>query len=275
MIEKYKFSVLMSLYVKEKPSNLKECLESLENQTLKASEWIIVEDGPLNNELYQILDEYEEKYPDIVKRISLKKNRGLGLALREGVKHCSYELIARMDTDDICRKDRFEKQVNEFENNPNLDICGSHITEFEGSCDNILCTRRVPLEDKKIKKYQRRRDGLNHVTVMFKKSSVLAAGNYQSCLLMEDTHLWARMFINGAVAMNIDDSLVYVRVGKDMFERRGGYSYYKKYKIGRKQIYKLGYISRWDYYVTLVIQFIVTMIPNKLRALVFVKLLHR
>ena len=189
--------------------------------------------------------------------------------------HCKYELIARMDTDDICRSDRFEKQLAEFENNPELDICGSHISEFEESPDKIVAKRTVPLTDADIKEYQKRRDSFNHMSVMYKKSKVLEAGNYQSCLLMEDTYLWVRMILAGAVCINIDDSLVYARIGKDMFERRGGFAYYKKYKQGRKKVRETGYIGFGDYYYTLAVQLVVALIPNKIRGWVFKKLLHK
>ena len=151
-----KFSVLMSLYFKEKVEYARECFESLLNQTVPATEWIIVEDGLLTKELYDLLDEYQNKYPNLIIRVPLEKNVGLGLALREGILHCNYELIARMDTDDIARKDRFEKQLIEFNKNSNLDICGSYILEFEGKKDNIVAKRTVPLEDKQIKKYQKK-----------------------------------------------------------------------------------------------------------------------
>ena len=128
---------------------------------------------------------------------------------------------------------------------------------------------------KEIKKYQKRRDGFNHMTVMYKKSAVLKAGNYQSCLLMEDTLLWVNMFNSGAKAINVDDNLVYARVGKDMFERRGGWEYFKKYKAGRKQVRKTGYIGFWDYHYTVFVQFIVALMPNKLRSWFFKKFLHR
>lgn len=268
------FSVLMSIYMKEKPEYARACFESLEKQTVKADEWIIVEDGPLTTELYELLEEYQKKYPSIIKRVPLKENRGLGLALREGVLHCSNELIARMDTDDICRNDRFEKQIELFMLDTDLDICGSHILEFENSISDVVARRRVPLSDKEIKYYQRRRDGFNHVSVMFKKTAVLKAGNYQSCLLMEDTYLWVNMFLTGAKAKNVDDYLVYVRVGTDMFERRGGFSYFKKYKLGRKKVYETGFISWWDYAYTLIVQYVVALIPNRMRAIVFKKILH-
>ncbi len=269
-----KFSVLMSLYIKEKPEYARECFESLLKQTVKANEWVIVEDGPLTKELYDLLDEYQELYPGMIKRVPLNENKGLGLALREGVINCSYELIARMDTDDIARADRFEKQLKMFENDFELDICGSHIKEFITSPDVVTAVRKVPLLDDEIKQYQKKRDGVNHVTVMFKKKSVINAGNYQHALLMEDTLLWVNMILVGAKFANIDDYLVYVRTGKDMYERRGGYAYYQKYKAGRKMVYDTGYISKFDYYYTLFVQLVMALVPNSVRSMLFVKLLR-
>lgn len=270
-----KFSVLMSLYLKEKPEYLNEALKSVINQTVKPNEIVIVYDGPITTELKSVVEQYVSNNPGLIKIIDNPENKGLGLALADGVPQCTYELIARMDTDDICRKDRFEKQLEEFVKDPRLDICGSHILEFEEKEENIVARRRVPLVNKDIKEYQKRRDGFNHMSVMFKKKSVLAAGNYQSCLLMEDTLLWANMFMNGAKGKNIDDYLVYVRIGKDMYERRGGFDYYKKYKAGRRKVYETGYISWVDYKMTLIVQFIVAAIPNRVRGFVFKNLLHR
>lgn len=267
------YSVLLSVYCKERPEYLRQALDSVFGQTVRASQVVIVKDGPLTPELDTILDMYKEKYPEL-DIIPLSKNMGLGLALAEGILHCKYELVARMDTDDISRKDRFEKQLEVFDNNPNLDVCGSHMLEFEDSVENIVTKRRVPLTDAEIKKYQKKRDGLNHVTVMFKRSSVLKAGNYQHCPLMEDTLLWVNMFKNGATAMNIDDYLVYVRIGKDMYERRGGWSYYMKYKAARKRVYETGYISWCDYEYTLMVQFVVALLPNRIRGFIFKHILH-
>lgn len=270
-----KFSVLMSVYLKENPEFLRLAIDSIVKQTIMPNQVVIVKDGPLTPELDGVIDEFNLLYPGLFKIVSLETNRGLGLALREGVIMCDNELIARMDSDDISRSDRFELQLKEFMKDPALDICGSHVLEFEVNIENIVAKRIVPIEDEAIKKYQKRRDGFNHVSVMFKKSAVLRAGNYQSCLLMEDTLLWVNIFLSGAKAVNIDDYLVFVRIGKDMFERRGGFSYYKKYKSGRKQIYKTGYISWWDYRYTLLVQFAVALMPNKLRGWIFKKLLHR
>ena len=269
------FSVLMSLYAKEKPENLRECLDSVLSQTVKATEIVLVKDGPLTDGLEAVLSEYVAKFPELFNIVPLEKNVGLGLALAEGILHCNNEIVARMDTDDICRKDRFEIQLKEFEQDPKLDVCGSFIDEFEESIDKIVAKRTVPLVHEEIAKYQRKRDGFNHMTVMYKKSAVLKAGNYRSCMLMEDSLLWVNMFLSGAKAKNIGESLVFARIGKGMYERRGGLSYYKKYKQGRKQIRKTGYISFWDYYSSLLIQFVVAILPNKVRGFVFKKILHR
>ena len=132
-----KFSVLMSLYIKEKPENLRACMDSLLSQTLLPDEIVIVKDGPLTDGLEAVLSEYVSKAPELYTIVPLETNRGLGLALAEGMLHCKYELVARMDTDDICRNDRFELQLKEFEKDPDLDICGSHIVEFEEDIEQI------------------------------------------------------------------------------------------------------------------------------------------
>lgn len=270
-----KFSVLMSIYHKEKPEYVRQCFDSLLNQSVPASEWLVVEDGPLTEELYAVLDEYEKSHPGLIKRVPLATNQGLGLALREGVPACTNELIARMDTDDIARNDRFEKQLALFEADSKLDICGSQIDEFETTPEQIVAHRTVPTSHDEIAKYQKKRDAFNHMTVMYKKEAVMRAGNYESCPLMEDTYLWVRMLQSGAQCANIDEALVYARIGHDMYERRGGWSYFKKYKTGRKMVRDTGYIGAWDYWKTIIIQFIVAMMPGKLRGFVFKKILHR
>lgn len=269
------FSVLMSLYFKEKPEYFRQCMKSIVSQTLLPNEIVIVKDGPLTDELEKVLSDYVKIRPDWYKIVPLEENVGLGLALAEGIQHCSYDIIARMDTDDLAVKERFEIQIKEFVNNPDLDICGSNIVEFEDDPHHIVSKRIVPLNNESIYEYQRRRDAFNHMTVMFKKEAVIKAGNYQSCMLMEDTLLWVNMMLNGAVCKNIEKPLVYARIGKEMFQRRGGMDYFKKYKSGRKRIYETGYISRCDYYYTLLVQLIVALIPRKIRGLVFKNLLHR
>lgn len=268
------FSVLMSIYYKEKPEYLRQCFDSLLNQTVQANEWVIVKDGPLTEELEQVLHEYENKNPNLIKYVTFEKNQGLGLALRAGVPACSNELIARMDTDDICREDRFEIQLKEFLKDSNLDICGSHIKEFDNNPQECHSLRKVPLNNEEIIQYQKRRSAYNHMTVMFKKSSVLKAGNYEHAPLMEDDMLWTRMILAKCKGKNVDEYLVYVRTGLSMIERRGGWSYFKKYKASRKKVYELGLASYWDYIYTLIVQLIVALVPTSIRKFVFEKALR-
>lgn len=268
------FSVLMSLYIKEKAEYFEQCMKSMLWQTVTPSEIVIVLDGPISDEVNRVLKKYQNKYPDLIKTVPLKTNKGLGLALAEGIIHCRYDLIARMDTDDIAKKTRFEKQLLEFEKNPELDICGSHIVEFEGCISNKLSIRKVPLTHEDIARYQKRRSAFNHMTVMYKKEAVLKAGNYECCPLMEDDMLWVRMLVSGARCSNIDGCLVYARTGYAMIERRGGWEYLKKYRDGRKKIFNTKYISRWDYVSTICIQCVVSMIPKKIRLFIFTKLLR-
>ncbi|MCR5753718.1 MAG: glycosyltransferase [Acetatifactor sp.] len=268
-------SVLMSLYIKEKPEYARECFESLLRQTVRADEWVIVEDGPLSDEMYQLLDEYQSRYPGLIKRLQFENNQGLGLALQAGIPECRNELIARMDTDDIAREDRFEMQLSEFEKNPDLDICGSHIDEFEDTPNVLVARRTVPIKHEDIVKYQKKRDAFNHMTVMYKKTAVLDAGNYQMCPLMEDTYLWARMIMNGVQCANVDEALVYARIGSGMFERRGGWSYFKNYKAGQKMVHDIGYTSYAIYFYTVSIQFVVALMPRRIRGFVFKKILHK
>lgn len=269
-----KFSVLMSLYIKEKAEYFNACMQSIMDQTVLPNEIVIVFDGPISDELKTAVDDYIKRYPQLIRIVDNEVNKGLGLALADGILACSNELIARMDTDDIARADRFEKQLKLFSDDPELDICGSHIIEFEGNINNVLAKRKVPLTHEEIAEYQKQRSAFNHMTVMYKKSTVLKAGNYEHCPLMEDDMMWIRMLIVGAKCANVDDYLVYARTGYAMIERRGGWTYFKKYRNGRKQIYNTGYISKWDYYKTIGVQLVVALLPKKIRLFVFTKLLR-
>ena len=270
------FSVLMSVYIKETKENFKECMDSLLAQTVMPMEIVVVKDGPISQALETSLREYQHDYPNMIRVVGYEENRGLGYALAYGVKACKYELIARMDTDDIARNDRFEKQLAEFEADEDLMICGSHIVEFIKDKAVVKDRRCVPLEDQEIRRKGKLRDPFNHVTVMFRKSMVLQAGNYESCLSMEDSVLWAKMLQlpNGHVK-NIDDYLVYVRADEDMIERRGGLWYLKRYMAGRKRMKELGYIGTAQYYFSVFAQFLVAIMPLKLRNIVFMKLLRK
>lgn len=273
-MDKLKFSVLMSLYINETARNFQDCIESVINQTLVPDEIVLVLDGPIKDDLKELIEEYILKYPGRINLVKNEKNLGLGLALKKGVEHCKYDLIARMDTDDICRPDRFEKQIKEFIDDSELDICGSHIIEFEGDVHNRITKRMVPITHDAIIEYQKMRSAFNHMTVMYKKNKVMDSGNYEDAPYMEDDMMWMNLILNDAKCKNIDDYLVFVRVGKDMFARRGGKKYFFHYKDARKKYLNAKYINLYEYYLSLLIQIVVSLVPNNLRSIIFKKVLR-
>ena len=273
----YNFSVLLSVYYKEKPEFLEKSIESIYfNQTLKPDEIVLVEDGPLTKELYNSIEKLKNKIGiNILKVVSLEKNMGLGNALRIGIKRCSNELIARMDTDDISYPNRFEKQVNFFKENPDTDVLGTFMSEFVGNTNNIICIKDAPNNETDMKKYMKLRDPVNHPSVMFKKSKVLEAGNYKEIFLNEDSYLWGRMLSKDCIFKNIQEPLVYFRTTDDTYKRRGGWKYIKaEYKL-QKDFLRLGIINKVEFIRNITLKNIVRLIPNQLRKFIYLKLLRK
>ena len=219
------FSVLLSLYHKEKPAFLRECLDSLKNQTLKPTEIIMVFDGIVTPELEEVVIQYTSILP--IKVIRLPKNVGLGKALNEGLKHCSYNWVFRMDTDDICLPERFEKQVEFIKQHSDVVLFSGHIAEFSDDKTIITGYRKVPIGDKNIRKYALLRSPFNHVNVAFRKDIIETVGGYQHHLFLEDYNLWLRVIAQGHEVGNIDEVLLLVRAGSDMVARRRGKDYIK------------------------------------------------
>lgn len=271
-----KFSVLMSVYYKENPIYLKEAIESIyDKQILKPTEIVLVEDGKLTEELYQEIKRQKKKLKDILKIVRLEKNSGLGKALNIGVLNCTNELIARMDSDDISCSERFLKQVECFKDNKNIDIVGSNISEFINNINNIVGVRTVYEKDIDIKKDMKKRCSLNHVTVMFKKSKILEVGNYLEWFYNEDYYLWLRLLKNNAVFENISESLVFVRVGMEMYERRGGVKYFKSEVNIQKYMLENKMITQIEYFRNIFIRFVIQiLLPNRLRKFIYLKLLR-
>ena len=259
------FSVLIPLYFKEKPEYFDRALKSIYfDQILKPTEIVIVEDGPLTEQLDNIVKTYLEKLPNILKIVKLEKNKGLGTALNIGVKNCSYEIIARMDSDDISLPERFEKQLALMKTGK-YDLIGSNIFEFEGDENKIIAIKKVPENMEEILKYSRTKNPINHMSVMFNKYSVLRAGNYLPFYGFEDYYLWVRMLINGMVFYNIQEPLLKVRGGKEMIKRRGGSKILRAEIKFFNKLNKIGFISKFELIKILVIRTIISMIPNSWR----------
>ncbi len=265
-----KFSVAISVYKNDNAAQLERALQSITSlQTVSPSEIVLVVDGPISQELDEVIGNYE-KNKDIYKVIRLAQNAGLGNALRVAVENASHELVARMDSDDISEPTRFEQQLAVFKKDPMVDIVGGDISEFIDAEDNIVAYRCVPHSDEEIREYMQIRCPLNHVSVMFRKSSVQKAGGYLDLFWNEDYYLWIRMFLCGARFANTGTVLVNVRTGKDMYRRRGGKRYFESEKFLQKYMLKNQMITRSIYYENILKRWLVQrVLPNRLRGLIF------
>lgn len=266
------FSVAMSVYRNDKPNDFDRALESITKlQTVKPTEIVLVVDGPIGEELNAVVEKYEKAYP-FFKVIRLAENGGLGNALKIAIENAGYELIARMDSDDIALPNRFEEQLKIFEQRPDLDIVGGDISEFIGDEDNIVAHRRVPVTDADIKQYIKVRCPFNHMTVMYKKDAVIKAGGYLDLFWNEDYYLWIRMQLNGAKFANTGTTLVNVRTGADMYARRGGKRYFQSEKYLQKYMLEHKMIGYTTYISNVTKRWIVQRcLPNGIRGWVFRK----
>lgn len=263
------FSVLMSVYAKDNPSWFRAAVDSIMCQDTVPAELILVVDGPIENDLEKQIWECKNLYPSL-RVVRLAENAGLGNALNVGLKHCSRELVARMDSDDIVLPGRFRKQLACFQKEPSLSIVGGQITEFLGHESNVISVRKVPTTDEEIKRYLRVRCPFNHMTVMFRKSHVEEAGGYLHWFYNEDYYLWIRMAEIGCKFANLDEPLVNVRVTEETYRRRGGVRYFAS-EIGL-QAYMLrrGIINPVQFLGNVAIRFGVQILaPPRLRGWVY------
>lgn len=258
----------MSTYHKERPEFLAQALDSVFRQTLPPAEVVLVEDGSLPPPLEQVIMRYERQYTQL-RVIRYAHNQGLGAALNEGLAHCSYDLVARMDTDDICDARRFEHQVAYMSRHPQTDVVGAWLSEFTQDPEHVRSIRRVPEEDEAIRLYGRHRNPMNHPTVMFRRESVMRAGGYRHFHLFEDYYLWVRMMMTGAVFHNLQESLLYFRTTDDMYKRRGGMRYLRSELAFQREMYRRHYITLVDMMRNVMVRIGFRLIPNRLRALLY------
>ncbi|MDG6827125.1 glycosyltransferase [Glaesserella parasuis] len=265
-----KFSVLMSLYFKEKPEYLTECFESLKNQTVQADEIVVVFDGAITPELEQVMQNFAEILP--LNIVRLEQNQGLGKALNHGLTHCRNEWVFRMDTDDICIPERFEKQIAFIEQNPDTIIFGGQIAEFGSDINDIVSYRRVPTETKAIVEFTQKRCPFNHMTVAYQKNAVLECGGYQD--LQEDYYLWIKLVALGKKVANLPEVLVYARIGNGMVGRRRGIAQAKAEWRLFKLKHQVGMQNIVSGFITFTMRVVPRLLPTVLLTL-FYKLLRK
>ena len=238
-----KFSVLISVYKRDNPVWIEEALNSIyDGQIRKPDEIYIVIDGPVPDSIKEILFRFKDKNKSIVVLHQIEKNVGLGEALKIGSEKCKGDYIFRMDSDDISHPLRFQKQIEYIEKHPDVDVLGGNICEFIESINEKIRVRMCPVDMEGIIKLSKIRNPMNHVTVCIKKESLMKCGGYEGLLLLEDYYLWVKMISSGMKLENINEILVYVRLGREFEERRGdpvrikGWFFIQKFMLRRKMI---------------------------------------
>lgn len=267
------FSLLLSVYSKEKPEYMLQCFESIYQQTLPPSEIILVEDGTLTEELYEVIETLKQRFAKL-KIVSYSDNRGLGYALNLGLQYCNHDIVARMDTDDICYPERFQVQFDFLKKNTDVHVVSAWIDEFVDNVNNVISTRELPESHAQISEFAKKRNPINHPAVMFRKNAIMAVGGYQPFYMFEDYHLWVRLLIAGYKLYNIPQSLLYFRQTKDMFNRRGGISYIQSEVKFQQHLYQVGFISVCIFLENILIRSIMRILPNNLRRFAYLRFLR-
>lgn len=267
------YSILQTVYKSDNPDYLKMTIESMLSQTKPSNDYVIVEDGPLPEELEKLVCSYERAHPEI-HVVRLPVNMGLGKALNEGLPVCKNELIARMDSDDISMPERCEKQVRAFEEDPALDIVGCPVKEFVGTPDNVVGQRTVPIDNDSIHKYVRRRDPFNHPTVMYRKSKVMKYGPYGDYRKNQDTDLWIKLLSNGCKAINIDEYLLMFRFDEGTYKKRKSWTNTKCLINIRWKAFKDKNCSLWDFIVVSGAQLAIYIMPSGLQRFIYQNILR-
>ena len=267
----FNYSVLMSVYYKEKPEFLDLSVNSVMNQTVKPNDFVLVLDGPLTDELYDEINKLKTKY-GCLQTVELKENVGLGKALSYGIAFTKNNIIMRMDSDDICLPNRAEIQLPFLEK---YDLVGGYITEFDDDPQNLIGVRKTPEHYKDIVKFAKKRNPFNHPSVMYKKSAIIEAGNYMDLKLMEDYYLWLRFLQINHNVYNIQRPLVNMRSGVKMRVRRGTKTAKRSIKYLRKYMYQIKFIGLFSYLFGTFAQLLVLSLPLFLRSFIYKRLLRK
>lgn len=263
----------MSVYAKEIAENLRESIDSMLYQTVPPDDFVLVCDGPLPSPLWDIINQYENAYPELFQICKLPQNMGLGTALNAGLHRCKNDVVARMDSDDISLPDRCQRQLAVMEGGG--DLVSGTILEFEKSVDHVVARRVLPETDSAIRNYLGRRNPFNHPCVMFRKQQICSVGGYRAVRGFEDYDLWVRMLRNGSKGYNLKTPLLYMRTSDDFYYRRGGLSYLRQLLKFRWDLLRRGDSSWLDFWVSGVGQSIVCLLPNVARKAFYRRLLRK
>lgn len=271
-----RYSVLLSVYKNDSPKYLELALKSIfEDQTRKPDEIVVVFDGPITSGLSDVLNKFKVGKEEVVKYYPQAVNRGLGEALRIGSEKCTGDYIFRMDSDDVSDHRRFEKQIAYVEQHPEIDVLGTDIAEFKNSPnENNKRVRVCPSNHDGIVQMGKKRNPMNHVTVCMKKTALEKCGGYKTLLLLEDYYLWLNMIAAGCRLANINESLVYVRVGNGFDSKRGAKERITGWKVLQKFMIEHGMITKCEAIINMVYINAFVRTPGWMKKLLYEKVLR-
>lgn len=262
------FSVLMSVYINENPQYLDECLDSINQQVLRASEVVLVQDGLLSSELYNVIDKWRKRLNII--DVILPENVGLADALNCGLKYCNYDLVARMDTDDIATPERFKLQFEFMEQNPNIAVSSGYIEEWNSDFSSKISQRTLPLHHDEIVKFAKIRSPISHPACIFRKSVIQRVGGYEK-IYPEDHLLWTRVLQSGYKMANLPKVLLLMRTGDDFISRRG-YTFLRGELISYRKMYQSRFLTLSEFIKASTLRSLVRLSPKFLKLWLYKRL---
>ncbi|MFB8229015.1 glycosyltransferase [Cellulosimicrobium sp. NPDC055967] len=260
------FSLLLPVYHGDDAAHLRRAFRSATSeQDLPPDEVVLVQDGPVGPALGEVVAEIESVGQKVTV-VRLERNVGLALALEAGLARCSHEIVARTDADDVCRPERFARQIPLVAEG--YDIVGSAIQEFVSE-DEPGLVRVPPLSSSDIDSGARFHSPFNHPTVVYRRSAVEAAGGYQDLPLLEDYWLFARMLARGARGRNLPEPLLLYRVGAGAYARRGGTRLLRSEIELQRRMRRIGFTSRAQALRNVVVRGGYRLVPEKVRTALY------
>jgi glycosyltransferase involved in cell wall biosynthesis len=259
-----RLSLLLPVWAGDRPDFLAEAFRStVDGQTRPPDEVVLVLDGPVGAPLARCVDELVRGSAVPVEVLALERHAGLGPALDAGLAACRFDVVARMDADDISLPHRFAVQLPVIA--AGADIVGSALLEFGAGPDDIVGRRTPPIDPDDIRARSRFADPFNHPTVVYRRDLVRAVGGYSDFALMEDYLLWAKMIVAGARVANVAEPLVKYRVGAGSYARRGGLGQLRAELAVQRRFRDLGFTTRAQYARNVVVRGGYRLVPEGVR----------
>jgi glycosyltransferase involved in cell wall biosynthesis len=263
LLNRWPFSVLMSVYVRENPAYLRASLDSVLASSIQPDEVVLVEDGAIGPELHAVIDSFRARLPIV--SVPLAVNVGLPGALNAGLAACRHEFVARFDTDDLCLPQRFELQTAFLAAHPGVAAVGAAVQEFDLLTGRALAVRAPPSRHEELCEFARLSSPFNHPATMFRKSAVLAVGAYPAHMTVafEDYALWIKLILAGHRLANLPDVLVQMRAGTAQAGRRRGWRYARQEVAFANTFRRLGFFSAWQWLRFIALRVPVRFLPKQ------------